>query len=171
MRVAVGDRRVQADLGEAPDHLGPDGGPAGPSAARGGEAGAQAVGDLPSAGQLRVEHGEGVLQEQGHPVAAQGGALARGQGAQVGAVEADGAAGDLDAVREQPHGGAHREGLAAAGLAHDRDGLPASDGEGDAVEEGTGVPEAVAASRSPSTARSGGTGAGADTAIRTSHGR
>ncbi|SCE12069.1 hypothetical protein GA0115236_13641, partial [Streptomyces sp. IgraMP-1] len=27
VRVAVGDRRVQADLGEAPDHLGPDGGP------------------------------------------------------------------------------------------------------------------------------------------------
>jgi hypothetical protein len=122
VRVAVEVVGVEADLVEQLLDEGASLGAAGDAVH------AEGLADDVGHGHARVERAVGVLEDDLHvaPHAAQGLALELEDGL---AVEADLAGGGLEQPEDRAPGG----GLAAAGLAHQAEGLAAVDGEGDVV--------------------------------------
>jgi hypothetical protein len=102
----------------------------------------QDLGDLDADRDHRVQRGQRVLEDHGHPAAAQVAQLAAAHGEQVLAVQV-GAAAQLDALAgQQPHQGERGDRLAAARLAHQAHDLALVDLEGDTVDRPVG-PAAV----------------------------
>ena len=85
-------------------------------------------------GKDRIERGHGLLKDHGHPVAPDVAEVLHGHIQQALAVKLD-AAGDPGVLLGQAHDGQGRHALAAARLAHDAQGLPLVDIEGQDVED------------------------------------
>ena len=94
----------------------------------------QHLGELVAHGVHGVQRGEGVLEHHRHVLAGVRAALLRRQRQQVGAAEADGPAGHPRRRAEQPHHRERADRLAAAGLAHDRQGASGGHGVRQAVD-------------------------------------
>jgi hypothetical protein len=121
-------RIADARLLEQPDRLVPCGLPAGPAVDFKG------LDDLGADPHHRVEVGHRVLGDHADHVAADGshGLVARGGDVEI--ADHDGAAGDAAVLGEQPVHGRGKGGLARAGLADDRDGLPGRHVEADMAD-------------------------------------
>lgn len=95
---------------------------------------AEGLGEDLADAHTRVEGGVGVLEDDLH-LAAEGADTAGGCGADVFAVEVDGAGGGLDEADEHAGYGA----FAGAGFADEAEGFAAADGEGDVVDDAGGA--------------------------------
>ena len=95
---------------------------------------AQRLGDLLAGPVERVQGGERVLEDHGHPLAAHPSVLRLGQPHELVALEADAALDGARARRQEPHDGAAAHGLAGARLTHQADDLAGPDGEIEPVD-------------------------------------